>query len=296
MKRIRIGTLVSMNDPDAGIGRMRTFLEHGFESFALTFWETTGKVDLAAAARRTRELLDPLGVPVSCLSVFGNPLQPVGAHADSRASWERLIDAAPLFGCGLVSGFTGRVVDRPIEESIPAFREVFGALADRASRRKVRLAFENCTMDGTWSRGDWNIAHNPDAWELMFSALPGADIGLEWEPCHQMTQLIDPLPQLRKWAPRVLHVHGKDATIARDVIAESGVFGKREWVWHRTPGFGDTSWPDVVTILMQAGYAGTIDIEGYHDPVFRDELELSGQVRALSYLKDCRGGSVDGAV
>jgi sugar phosphate isomerase/epimerase len=296
MKRLRIGTLVSMNDPDAGVRQLKTFVKHGFESFAITFWQSTGKVDLAEAARRTREILDPLGIPVSCVSVFGNPLQPTGRNADSRASWERVIDAAPLFGAPLVSGFTGRVADRPIEESIPVFKEVFGALADRAARRGLRIAFENCTMGGDWRRGDWNIAHNPDAWELMFAALPGADLGLEWEPCHQMTQLIDPIPQLRRWAPRVYHVHGKDATIARDVIAESGAFGRREWVWHRTPGFGDTNWADVVTILMQAGYAGTIDIEGWHDPVFCDELELSGQVRGLQYLKDCRGGSVDEAL
>jgi MoaA/NifB/PqqE/SkfB family radical SAM enzyme len=41
---------------------------------------------------------------------------------------------------------------------------------------------------------------------------------------------------------------------------------------------------------MQAGYEGSIDIEGYHDPVHGAEWELSSQVRALKYLKECRGG------
>ena len=34
-----------------------------------------------------------------------------------------------------------------------------------------------------------------------------------------------------------------------------------------------------------------IAIEGWHDPVYRNELEITGQVRALDYLKQCRGGA-----
>ena len=39
------------------------------------------------------------------------------------------------------------------------------------------------------------------------------------------------------------------------------------------------------------GYKGAIDIEGWHDPVYRDDLEMSGQVHALNFLKKCRGGA-----
>jgi hypothetical protein len=39
------------------------------------------------------------------------------------------------------------------------------------------------------------------------------------------------------------------------------------------------------------GFVGSIDIEGWHDPVYRGDLEMTGQVRALNYLKDCRGGT-----
>ncbi|MNF15508.1 hypothetical protein D3C80_2181490 [compost metagenome] len=66
--------------------------------------------------------------------------------------------------------------------------------------------------------------------------------------------------------------------------------GPREFVWHRTPGFGDNNWADIITILRQNGYQGTIDIGGWHDPVYKDELEMTGQVHALRYLKQCRGG------
>lgn len=284
---IRIGTLVGGGDADRIIPQIAG---HGFESFNLTFWQTTGQTDLAEQAKRVRALADEYGFVVSAVSVFGNPLTGTGGNADTLASWERLIDHASLFGADIVSGFTGRLTDLSIDESIPRFREVFGELTRRAADKGVRIAFENCDMGGTWERGDWNIAHNPTAWEMMFNAVPMDNIGLEWEPCHQMVSLIDPIPQLRKWVGKVFHVHGKDATIAWDVVKEHGVHGPKPFVWHRTPGFGDSNWTDIVSILRQHGYRGSIDIEGWHDPVYKDELEMTGQVHALNYLKRCRGG------
>ncbi|WP_018759385.1 sugar phosphate isomerase/epimerase family protein [Paenibacillus terrigena] len=285
---LRIGTLVSGHDAVRVIPQI---LPHGFESFSLTFWQSTGDIDLVETAKRVREIVDEHGVVISSLGVFGNPLIAEGDNADTLASWERVIDHAHLFGADVVSGFTGRLTDQPIDASIPRFQEVFSELAQRAADRGVRIAFENCNMGGNWWKGDWNIAHNPQAWEMMFNAVPADNIGLEWEPCHQMVSLIDPIPQLRKWADKVFHVHGKDATIAWDIVKEHGIHGPKEFAWHRTPGFGDTNWTDIITILRQAGYQGTIDIEGWHDPVYRDELEMTGQVHALHYLKQCRGGS-----
>src|SRR5215212_9502986 len=69
----------------------------------------------------------------------------------------------------------------PLDDSLLQFKQVWGELARRAADKGVRIAFENCAMDGNWASGDWNIAHNPDAWELMFDALPNDNLGLEWE-------------------------------------------------------------------------------------------------------------------
>ena len=249
-------------------------------------------MDLKELAKRIREITDPAGVEISCVSVFGNPLTGEGENRDTLKSWERLIDAAEDFGTDLVTGFTGRIVDEPIEASLEKYKEVFSELARRSEARGGRIAFENCDMGGTWEKGDWNIAHNPTAWEMMFETLDRENIGLQWEPCHQMVSLIDPIPQLRKWVKtgKIFHVHGKDATIAWDVIREYGIHGPKPFVWHRTPGFGDSNWTDIISILRAGGYKGNIDIEGYHDPVYNGELELMGQVRGLQYLKQCRGG------
>lgn len=289
---IRIGTLVPAHESTAEV--IGQLLPHGFETFQISFGRTVGGFDVATLADAVRRVLDthhagPHDLPrrVSAIGVYGNPL----TSPETVADWERLIDAAPYFGCDIVSGFAGRIPGRPVPESYGAFAKVFGPLARRAEERGVRIAFENCEKRGNWESGDWNIAHAPVAWDAMFAAVESPVIGLEWEPCHQLVSFADPLPQLRKYAPRIWHIHGKDATVLWDVIREHGIRGGVPYVHHRTPGFGDTNWTDLISILRLGGWRGSIDIEGFHDPVYRDALETTGQVAALEHLKRCRGGT-----
>jgi sugar phosphate isomerase/epimerase len=286
---IRIGTLASGNHENPA-AYLRSLLPHGFESFSITFWQTLGGKDLARLGADVRAALDGSGAVVSSLGVFGNPLETGELDLETVRAWELVIDHAQDFGCAIVGGFAGRLRGKPIPASIPRFREVFGRLADRAARRGVRLAFENCAMGGDWQQGDWNIAQGPDAWELMFSALPAEHIGLEWEPCHQLVRLADPFAQLDDWHRRIFHLHGKDASIDRARLARWGIGSSREWAWHRTPGFGDSDWTAIISRLRMHGFTGSIDIEGWHDPVYRGDLEIEGQVHALHHLKRCRGG------
>ena len=283
---IRIGTLAGKGAQTPSY--IRQILPHGFESFQINFWKTLGGVDLKKLAGETKTVFSEAGsdAVVSTLGIYGNPL----VDAVTADDWEKCIDAAPLFGCDLVCGFAGRIVDKPIPDSLKQFKKVFGPLTQRAADKGVRLAFENCDMGGDWNHGDWNIANAPTAWEMMFNEVPAKNLGLEWEPCHQMVSLIDPLPQLKKWAHKVFHIHGKDATVDWTQLRMTGLRGGQQWAWHRTPGFGDTNWTDVISILRMAGFKGSIDIEGWHDPVYKDALEMTGQVHALNYLKRCRGG------
>jgi sugar phosphate isomerase/epimerase len=289
LKDIRIGTMVRAGAPNPA-ATVRALVKLGFESIEPFFWQTMEK-DLPRLAAELRDAIGDADVTIDTLGMFGNPLETNEIDRRTLAGWEALIDHAHLFGAKTIAGFTGRIRGKPIEASLPRYVEVFGELSRRAADKGVRLAFENCAMEGNWASGDWNIAHNPDAWELMFDALPRENIGLEWEPCHQLVYLIDPIPQIHKWAPKFFHVHGKDATVRWDIVKTHGVFGKYPFVQMRTPGFGDTDWTRVISELRLAGYKGSIDIEGWHDPVYREELEMTGQVHALNYLKACRGGA-----
>jgi len=286
---IRIGTLVGGNKDTANY--IRQIKPHGFESFSITFWQQIGPVDLKKLALEVKDVIGGDDIAINCLGIFGNPLEKDPLDLETVKGWELLIDHAHLFGAKLISGFAGRLRGKRIDESMPRFKEVFTPLAQRAADRGLRLVFENCDMGGDWNSGDWNIAHSPTAWEMMFNEVPAENVGLEWEPCHQLVSLIDPLPQLRQWVKKVFHVHGKDANVLWDVVKTRGIRGGTPYVYHRAPGFGDTNWADVISILRMAGYTGSIDIEGWHDPVYKDALEMTGQVHALRYLQQCRGGS-----
>jgi len=288
-ERIRIGTLVDGNNNAPQY--IRRILHHGFESFSIIFWQTTGTTDLKKLADEIKAVLDGTGATISSIGTYGNTLETGEIDVETARSWERMIDHAHLFGTDIVTGHAGRLRNKPLPDSLPRFKEVFEPLAKRAADKGLRIAFENCEMGGTWQSGDWNIAHTPDAWELMFNELPMDNIGLEWEPCHQMVKLIDPMPQLRTWVKKIFHVHGKDATIYWDVIRTHGIHGARKFAHDRTPGFGDSNWTDIISELRRGGFKGSIDIEGWHDPVYCKDLEMTGQVHALLHLKYCRGGS-----
>ncbi len=301
-ENIRIGTLVQAKH---GAEYIRQILKYGFESFSITFWQTFDGIDIKKLAGEINDVLSGTEAVISSIGIYGNPLEKGKKDQETLQGLKTLIDNAHLFNTDIISGFAGRIRNKPIHESMKRFKQVFTPLAKRAKDKGVRLAFENCDMGGTWESGDWNIAHNPTAWEMMFDEVPYDNMGLQWEPCHQMVSLIDPMPQLREWVKKIFHVHGKDAAIHWDVVRKYGVHssthgdinlpGKiqaiKPFAYHRTPGFGDSSWTDIISELRMGGFTGSIDIEGWHDPVYKDDLEMTGQVHALNYLKQCRGGS-----
>jgi len=44
------------------------------------------------------------------------------------------------------------------------------------------------------------------------------------------------------------------------------------------------------TMVKDNAHLFGTDFEGWHDPVYRGDLEMTGQVHGLNYLKECRGG------
>jgi sugar phosphate isomerase/epimerase len=250
-----------------------------------------GVPDLSGPAASVREAAAERGAAISALGVYGNPLRKDAAGEAARDGLRRALLAARAFGTSVVGCFAGRIPGTPVPDSIPRFQQVFTELARIAEGEGVCIAFENCLQGGNWERGDTNIGFHPAAWELMFDAVPSPALGLEWEPCHLMCQLMDPLPVLDRYAGRILHVHGKDGQLNRALLAASGTHGPEHVVRHRFPGLGDSDWTVLFQKLAAAGYQGVIDIEGGHDPVFRGDREMEGQQNALDYLKQCRAAA-----
>ncbi len=283
MKQIDIGTCIKGRDALKWAALAR---DMGFECVAVNFHMTTGDVDIRELAPKLLDVLGDSGVYVASIGLYCNAL----TSEESRKGLEYFIDNAHLFGTDMVSTFAGALEGESVEAAIPRFGEVFGELCRRAEDRGVRIAIENCDMGGTWRNNTCNIGFNPKAWELMFDAVPSDALGLEWEPGHQQVQLIDPLPQLKEWAPKIIHLHGKDASLDMDAVRRYGIRGAVDFCPQRTPGFGDLDWRKVFSILHAAGYEGNICVEGYHDPVYRKDWEPTAQKHSLQYLKWCRGG------
>ena len=278
---ILIGTLIPAHPAVSMIKQLNV---KGFESYELNFTENSE--DLYSVEEYAKKISDVLeGRKISALSFYGNTM----CDEEVYKKVEMLIKNAKLFECDRVCIFAGANPELSVPGNMPIFKKVFTPLAKLAEENGVKIGFENCGEG--WQGRSHNIAFCHEAWEMMFHEVPSDALGLEWEPAHQLSFLIDPIAQLRKWAKKVVHVHGKDATVAWDIVRESGVKGTKNFAWHRTPGFGDTNWSDVVTILMQNGFKGSIDIEGYHDPVHYDDMEWTTQLASLEYLKRCRGGA-----
>lgn len=276
---IKIGTLVGVTEAPKCIPLLN---EKGFESYELTFWPGISEKDLSTYAEAVMKVAD--GRQISALGLYGNTLEIEGFNQGVK----NLIAHAKEFGCGVVSVFAGAVKGKSVPDAIPLFKEKFTELVDLAEKYDVRIAIENC--GGGWTCCNENIGFCEDSWELMFDAVNSPRLGLEWEPAHQLHGLCDVEAQLRRWAPKVIHLHGKDATVAHDIIRDRGLKSPHGWCFDRTPGFGDSNWANLFTILLRAGFSGACDIEGYHDLVHYDDMEWSAQLAGLDYLKRCRGG------
>ncbi len=282
-----VGTVIR-----AGAGAaeaIRTVLPHGFECFQIIFTLKREVLpDLRRLAAEVMEVVGPSETFISGVGVYGNPLRDDEVGRAAVAAVREGMRVARLLGTDLVSAFTGRIPGSSVPESLPRFKEVWSELMREAEDLGVRVAFENCLQGGTWQCGDMNMAQNPAAWELLFAAVPSRALGLEWEPAHQIMQMIDPVAQLAEWRERIFHVHGKDGKVDAGVLDRCGVYGGEWFARHRFPSLGDSSWLEIMRLLDEGGYVGTIDIEGFHDPVYRDERELEGQLLALEHLRECR--------
>jgi sugar phosphate isomerase/epimerase len=285
---IPIGTLIKGSEDCAQW--IHTLAPMGFSCFSITFWEHLGTIDLHKLCDSVLEATEQTETFISSLSVYGNPLSQDEMGTATLESMKQLIEAAPSFNCSVVSGFAGRIPGASVPDSIEAWKSTFSPLVERAEQQNISIAFENCRLGDTWKTGKWNIAINPDAWELMFSAIASPNIGLEWEPCHQVEALADPLLQADIWADHFIHIHGKDARINRTQLAQFGLFGAQKYYASCFPGNGDTDWKTLIKILQKHHFTGTIDIEGWNDAQWSGEREIAGQKRALDYLLTCSQG------
>lgn len=281
MNEMKIGTCVK---GDEILTKLPEIIEAGFETVELYFNDYLGNFDFQETAKKTKEIIGDSGVKITSIGLYCNPLQ----YEERRKELEACIDNAHLFGAEIIGTFAGAVAGKSVEDTIPIFKNTFSELVKRAENANIKIGIENAHMYGHWYLPTCNIGFSARAWEMMFQAVDSNYLGLEWEPSHQLEQLINPIEQLEAWACKIVHVHGKDAKINQEHIRRYGIWFGESYCVHRFPGLGECDWTNIMDILQENGYSGDICIEGFHDPVYNGEREMEGQINALHYLKNCR--------
>jgi sugar phosphate isomerase/epimerase len=238
-----------------------------------------------------------LDIRISAIGVYyRNPLDPRQTEY-ARATWQRAIDVAAHVGAKNICGFPGAVIEtindergghpvyKGFEHFIPQVVAFWEPIAKSAADRGLRIAFEHCPQ-GPYHLPlmNYNMFGQPAMWERLFNATRCESIGIEWDASHLVCQFIDPVANIHKFGSRIFHVHAKDAFINRRLLEEYGIChpGVAE---HRFPGLGQSNWAEIIHALLRAGYDSDLNIEGRHDPVYRDKLEDAGLLIAKRTLE-----------
>lgn len=238
---------------------------------------------LSGGASEIKENLEEYGLDLSAVAWYANILDPNPELRTQNGEYLRkLIDAAGALGVKTVCTFAGRIPEKSIPDNIPVFKEVWQPLAHYAEDRGVRIGFENCPMTSGFPFHGINIAYKPEAWELMFDAVPSPALGLELDPSHLYWLHIDYITATYRYGARIFHVHAKDTEINYGKLADEGIYGSGWWRY-RIPGWGEVKWQKFIAALWDVGYRGNLDIE-HEDPVFHGDHHREGLVLGLKHL------------
>jgi sugar phosphate isomerase/epimerase len=267
---MRVGTITAVLP-----GRLARVQQLGFPAgIGRADWRTHA-LEVAAEAKSRGLRISALG------ALYRNPLDPRQTEG-AAAAFRHAAEVAAHIGVNTISGFGGAVIEtdlnergghpiyRPMENYIPRFLAFWEPIARFAADRGVRIAFEHCPM-GQYHLPimGFNMMAKPAIWERIFSDSKCDNLGIEWDAAHLVCQFIDPVANVRKFGRRIFHVHAKDGFVNKQLLEMYGPchYGVTE---HRMVGLGQSNWAEIVHALRRAGYDSDLNIEGRHDPVYRD--------------------------
>lgn len=210
-------------------------------------------------------LQEQYGVQISGLGYYPNPLSPDQAESDSAISHLRLlIQAAALLQVDVVNTFLGRDWTKSVDDNFQVFQQKWPAVIKFAEEQGVRIGIENCPMlftDDEWPGGK-NLASSPAIWRRMFSDVPSAAFGLNYDPSHPVWLHMNYLQPMIDFSDRLFHIHAKDVRIDQQRLDEVGILGHpNEWHTPKLPGLGDVDWGKIFSVLTDVGYKGSVCVE-----------------------------------
>lgn len=226
-------------------------------------------------------------IEISALGYYPNPLDP-DPEVSRRCvdHLKKVILAAERLSLARVNTFVGRDWTQSVDANWPRFLKVWRPLIRFAEDHGVRIGIENCPMSFTadeWPGGK-NLAISPAIWQRMFSDIPSASFGLNYDPSHMVWQQMDWIEPLRKFRGKLFHIHAKDVRILRENLNRAGIFAHpKEYHQPRIPGFGEIDWGRFIGSLMDVGYQGPVCIEVEDDTFGKT---LAGRQNALKVSRN----------
>lgn len=262
----------------------------GFQALEVSAWPVSDERPFTASHIDVESLDDQAAadivgefeardMAISALAYYENNLhQDADVRAQVQDHLRCCVDAAALLGCPIVGTFIGRDNSKSVVENLAEADIVLPPLVQYATDRGVRLAVENCPMEG-WHPDAYpaNLAYSPELWDW----LTGIGFWLNYDPSHLIGMGIDPVMALRHSVDKIIHVQAKDAQVLPGIRDRYGFFGRtleREDPWDHTwwrfrvPGLGDVDWNRVIDVLYEGGFDGVVSIE-HEDPVWRGSPE-----------------------
>jgi len=240
-----------------------------------------------AEAEEVLALSQTHGVAISGLGYYPNALDPDDAAAKRcSAHLKKVVAAASALGLKNVNTFIGRDWTKSVDENWPRLLRTWRPLVQFAEDHGVYIGIENCPMLFTgdeWPGGK-NLANSPAIWRRLFSDIPSANLGLNYDPSHFVLQFMDPISPLREFSNKLFHLHAKDVEIRRDGLNEFGIFAyPAHWHQPRIPGYGNIDWARFMAELTAVGYEGPVCIEVEDDSFGKT---LAGRQRALKVARN----------
>lgn len=199
--------------------------------------------------------------------------------------------------CAAVGASTFFAVTIPAEpqrtrrQNFDALVESFAALVPVLERTSTRVALEGWPGQGA-------VCCTPETFRAFFEAVRSDRFGINYDPSHLVRMGINSLRFAREFADRVFHVHAKDTLVTEDALYEYGhelpptFKPPRRWAgatWrYAIPGRGHVPWPEILGMLRDSGYRGTVSVE-LEDEDFQGsvEAEQRGLILARDFLESC---------
>ncbi|MGA3067736.1 MAG: sugar phosphate isomerase/epimerase [Tepidisphaeraceae bacterium] len=215
---------------------------------------------------------------------------------DTAKACRKFFDAGPR-GSGfspVVNGFTGSSIWHSIYAFPPTDQKYWQrGFDDFAARwRPILDAFDAANVNFALEVHPTEIAFDIASAERALEAIGGHKrFGFNFDPSHLGYQGVDYVRFIRRFGPRIFHVHMKDAWWGHG-DGSVGVFGghttfadaRRYWDF-RSPGRGDIRFEDIMVALNDVGYPGPLSVEWEDSRMDREHgaAEAAAFVRKLDF-------------